>query len=94
MRGAFLALPAGDVRPAYLDYVAARWARPADNPRRADIATLVPLSLIDGTILDGKPARLVAPVVREMSDPDLTEAITICARDLTAGRPWEFGEWR
>lgn len=45
------------------------------------------------TTLDIVLARIFRLSVKELKDEEVEEAIRICSKYLTSGRPWEFGEW-
>jgi hypothetical protein len=48
----------------------------------------------DATTLDAILARIFRLRIKELSDDEIKEAICICTKSLTTGRPWEFGQWR
>jgi hypothetical protein len=54
------------------------------------ILQLVPSS---STTLDIVLARIFRFSVKELKDDEVEDAIRICSKYLTSGRPWEFGEW-
>jgi hypothetical protein len=82
-----------DIRAAYIDYASARWSRPQDAPAWGALKSLVPLVLLDGTVLDATLARLIGLRLNALTDQELDEAARVCAASLTTGRPWELGQW-
>ena len=63
------------------------------KPKWQALMSLVPRVLDDSMISDAVLARIFRFRIKELSDNEVGEAIRICTRYLTTGRPWEFGQW-
>jgi len=86
----FARMPDRDMRLAYIDHLAARWAAPGEANWLA-LKEIVLFSLSDATTLDAILARLVGQRCTALSPDDVQRIIAACARDLATGRPWEYG---
>lgn len=84
--------PARDM--VLLAHLSAKCCCPPENPKWEALKSLVPLVLDDSTSLDALIARIFRLRIKELSDNEVVEAIRICTKYLTTGRPWEFGQWR
>jgi hypothetical protein len=82
-----------EMRRVYKDFVSAHWVRP-DHRDPDGIKALVSTTLADGTRLDALLGRLFGPIIHELSDNMLTEAISLCAEHFTSSQPWKLRQWR
>jgi hypothetical protein len=87
-------MPVPDHRRVYKDHVSARWASAAESDDWEALKSLISVALVDGTLLDALLGRLFKAKHIQMTDQELAEAIKLCNRHMTAGRPWELGKWR
>jgi hypothetical protein len=76
-----------------LSHISAKCCHHHDEFKLGLLKMILPLVLNSSTTLDTVFARIFRLSVKELKDDEVEEAIRICYKYLTTGRPWEFGDW-
>ena len=85
-------IPNHDMRMAYIEHLSARWASPPDTANWEGLKALVPLALVDATVLDAVLARIVGVWMQThtFTDDELRDAAQVCVKQLVTAHPWEL----
>jgi hypothetical protein len=76
-----------------LAHISSKCCYQHDDFKRKFLKMILELVTDSSTTLDIVLARIFQLSVKDLKDDEVEEAIRICTKYLTSGRPWEFGQW-